>query len=70
MEEEKNREKCFKCGHKLSNYTRNIPKCPTCQSIRVTKISGVTKAVHGVTFGLLSRTARCQFECKNCGYKW
>lgn len=46
------------------------PKCPTCQSNRVIKISNPRRIAHGLTFGILSKTAFSQFECKNCGYKW
>ncbi len=48
----------------------NKPKCPTCQSINIKKISATKRVVHGYAFGLFSKTARSQFECKNCGYKW
>lgn len=48
----------------------NKPKCPTCNSTNIVKISNVKRAAHGYLFGLLSNTARSQFECKNCGYKW
>lgn len=49
---------------------QNIPKCPTCGSTNISKISGIKRAVLGYAFGLFSKTARSQFECKNCGYKW
>lgn len=52
------------------NTVQNIPKCPTCQSDNVKKISDVKRAVHGIAWGFLSKTAFSQFECKNCGYKW
>ena len=58
------------CGTKLITYTENIPRCPTCHSADIDKISGMKKALHGYSFGLLSNTARCQFVCNNCGYKW
>lgn len=48
----------------------NIPKCPTCGSTNIKKISSVSKAAHGLAFGLFSKTARSQFECLNCHYKW
>lgn len=54
----------------MNNKQRNLPKCPTCGSTNISKISGVKRAVHGYAFGLFSKTARLQFECKNCGYKW
>lgn len=48
----------------------NIPKCPTCGSTDIKKISVAKRAIHGYAFGLFSKTARSQFECGNCGYKW
>lgn len=48
----------------------NIPKCPTCGSTNIKKISSLSRAAHGYAFGLFSKTARSQFECKNCSYKW
>lgn len=47
-----------------------IPKCPTCGSPDVEKISMGKKAVGGVLFGLLSSDVRKTMHCKNCGYKW
>ena len=46
------------------------PKCPTCQSENVKKISVAKKATHGFMFGIFSKTAFSQFECCSCGYKW
>lgn len=48
----------------------NKPKCPTCQSTNIKKISVTKKVTHGLMFGILSKTAFSQFECCNCGYKW
>ncbi len=48
----------------------NIPKCPTCSSTNIEKISSFNKAAGAVMFGLFSKTARSQFKCRNCGYKW
>lgn len=48
----------------------NQPKCPTCGSTNVSKISALSKATGAFAFGLFSNTARSQFKCKNCGYKW
>ena len=49
---------------------QTMPKCPTCGSTDLKKISGTAKAAGALTFGLFSKTARSQFQCKNCGYKW
>ena len=48
----------------------NQPHCPTCGSTDIIKISAAKKAVGAGLFGLFSKTAKSQFECKNCGYKW
>ncbi|MBE6725633.1 MAG: hypothetical protein E7576_10675 [Ruminococcaceae bacterium] len=48
----------------------NIPKCPTCGSPKIKTISIASKAAGAFMFGILSRTARSQFQCQNCGYKW
>lgn len=66
-EYEYNRKKIFQ---PQAQQAVNQPKCPTCGSTNISKISGINRAVHGYAFGLFSKTARSQFECKNCGYKW
>lgn len=45
-------------------------KCPTCGSTNVKKISASSKAGGALLFGLFSKTAKSQFECKDCGYMW
>ncbi len=49
---------------------KNKPKCPTCGSTNITKISTTSKVAGAVAFGLFSKTAKSQFKCNNCGYKW
>ena len=48
----------------------NKPKCPTCGSTNIEKISLGKKAVGGALFGILSSNVRKSMHCKNCGYKW
>lgn len=48
----------------------NAIKCPTCGSTNTQKISTTAKIAGAATFGLLSKTARSQFKCNHCGYKW
>lgn len=48
----------------------NDPKCPTCGSYNVKRISHMRRAAHAMTIGILSTTARSQFECLSCSYKW
>ena len=49
---------------------KNIPKCPTCGSTNIQKISVTSKVVGASLFGLFSKNATSQFKCNNCGYKW
>ena len=69
------KEKCSESFKKIqiqpqTTQPKNVPKCPTCQSTNLRKISDLKRATHGIAFGFISKTAWSQFECKNCGYKW
>ena len=46
------------------------PRCPTCGSTNIQKISLASKAVGGYMFGILSSNIRNTFKCNSCGYKW
>lgn len=48
----------------------NKPKCPTCGSLNVEKISTGKKVFGVAMFGLFSSDVRNTMHCKNCGYKW
>ena len=48
----------------------NTLRCPTCNSTKVKKISATSKVVGASMFGLFSKTAKSQFKCEQCGYKW
>lgn len=54
----------------IRQQSHSVPKCPTCQSENIKKISVAKRATHGALFGIFSKTAFSQFECNNCGYKW
>lgn len=54
----------------MSNQGTYQPKCPTCGSPKVQKITLTKKAVGGAMFGIFSSSVRKTFECKSCGYKW
>lgn len=53
-----------------SNSNSNTPKCPTCGSTKISKISVTSKVAGAAMFGFFSKTAKSQFRCSNCGYKW
>ena len=58
--------------YRTSSYPRskNVPKCPTCGSTNVEKISTAKKAFGFAMVGLFSSNLGKTMHCKNCGYKW
>ena len=60
---------CVECLTPLIPYS-NAPKCPTCHSYNIVSISQTKREFSAFLFGIANPTARAQFECKNCGYKW
>lgn len=49
---------------------KNIPKCPTCGSTNVEKISTTSKTIGFVAVGVFSSNFGKTMHCKQCGYKW
>lgn len=47
-----------------------IPKCPTCGSADIKKISAASKAGSAFMWGLFSRKVHKQWHCNNCGSEW
>ena len=45
----------------------NKPKCPTCNSTNIKKISGLSKAGSVAMFGIFSQKVKKQWHCNNCG---
>lgn len=48
----------------------NAPKCPTCQSVNLKKITVTSKAMNTALFGLFATKRYKTFHCNNCGYEW
>ena len=48
----------------------NKPKCPTCKSTNLKKISVTSKAVNTAVFGIFGTKRNKTFHCNNCGYEW
>lgn len=48
----------------------NAPKCPTCSSTNLRKITTTSKAVNTALFGLFGTKRHKTFHCNNCGYEW
>lgn len=52
------------------NHLSNTPKCPTCQSTNVRKMSGLERGASISAFGIFSKKINKTFKCKSCGYTW
>ena len=48
----------------------NKPKCPTCNSSNLKKISLTSKAINTAVFGIFGTKRHKQFHCNNCGDEW
>ena len=48
----------------------NVPKCPTCQSTNLKRISTTAKVANTALFGLFGTKRHKTFHCNNCGYEW
>ena len=55
---------------KKQAHRANVPKCPTCGSTNVEKISTAQKAFGFALVGLFSSNLGKTMHCRNCGYKW
>lgn len=53
-------------------HSQPTPKCPTCGSTNIRRISATEKVVNVGMFGLFGNKRKYQFEClnPNCKYKW
>lgn len=48
----------------------HIPKCPTCSSTDIKKISGLSKIVSVSMWGIFSQKVHKQWHCNNCDSEW
>lgn len=65
-----NKEKLLQQASLDKQIESNKPKCPTCGSTKVKKISTASKAVGFALVGIFSSNLGKQMQCENCGYKW
>ena len=52
------------------NPLDNVPKCPTCGSRNLSRLSGVGMITMFGGFGVTDGNAGKTFKCNNCGYRW
>lgn len=54
----------------LKKEKSNSPKCPTCQSTNIRRISMIESGASIFAFGILSKKINKTFKCNSCGYTW
>ncbi len=47
-----------------------VPKCPTCGSTKIKRISASSKVGNAMLFGLFGNKRKKQFHCDDCKYEW
>lgn len=57
-------------GASILEEKSRVPKCPTCGSTNIKKISGTKRWLSTGLFGLASSNIGKSMCCQNCGYKW
>lgn len=57
-------------GKEIIEEQANVPKCPTCQSTNLKKITVASKTMDTAIFGLFGTKRHKTFHCNNCGYEW
>lgn len=50
--------------------TSNKPKCPTCNSTNLKRISTTSKVASVALWGIFSQKAKKTWHCSKCGYEW
>lgn len=54
-----------------SNVEQNLPRCPTCHSTKIHKISKLSKAGDAIFWGVFAiGKVNKQWHCDNCGSEW
>ena len=60
----------FKSAIEQEKQNSNIPKCPTCGSTKLSKVSAMSKTGSVIMWGLFSQKVKKTWHCSNCGYEW
>ena len=69
-EQREGKEKLLRQASLDKQREQNKPKCPTCGSTNVKRISTLNRAVSIGVFGLFSSKIGKNYECLHCKAKW
>lgn len=48
----------------------SLPKCPTCSSTNLKKITNTSKVINTAMFGIFGTKRHKTYHCNSCGYEW
>lgn len=57
-------------GKSILEETSRVPKCPTCQSTNIRRISTTSKVVNTALWGIFGTKRHKTFHCNSCNYEW
>lgn len=57
-------------GKSIIEEQSRVPKCPTCQSTNIRRMSELERGASILVFGIFSKKINKTFKCNNCGYTW
>lgn len=60
----------FKSAIEQEKQKSNVPKCPTCGSTKLSKVSTMSKAGSVIMWGLFSQKVKKTWHCDNCKYEF
>lgn len=70
LEYTERKEKEAKAFFNSNSSDPHTPKCPTCGSTDLRKVSVGAKAVSVGLFGIFSQKVKKTWHCNSCGYEW
>lgn len=57
-------------GASILEEQSRVPKCPTCGSTNIRRMSGGERGASIWAFGIFSKKSNKTFKCENCGDTW
>lgn len=70
LEYTERKEKEAKTFFSSNSSDPHTPKCPTCGSTDLRKVSVGAKAVSVGLFGIFGQKVKKTWHCNSCGYEW
>lgn len=63
-------EQCIEADRSRKQESSNIPKCPTCGSTNIKRITGTERAVSILGLGVFSKKINKSYKCVKCKSTW